>query len=258
MKWFPASVPFKVVISLSCLLCIAAVLAHFLAEPTAPPFLPLQQPFSRPLPLRDRLEQWIPMALLAATADALLGRRTPVNVFAHIVALPTSPDERPVYLSTLGRPTFFTTNGLEVWLLSGDKLGELRHNLRGTFGVDFINEPRISTADGVEASLFGGRSVSLNGSTNEIGLRAALPAGSQGFYRSLYIHFVLGAHHESKRLTLRGKNRQLLVNPNKPGYCREAADPQGEWPFPTESANRWRGRQALRCPHRTSVADLWM
>jgi len=52
--------------------------------------------------------------------------------------------------------------------------------------------------------------VSLNGSTNEIGLRAALPAGSQGFYRSLYIHFVLGAHHESKRLTLRGKTANSL------------------------------------------------
>ncbi|HTL55096.1 MAG TPA: hypothetical protein VL361_05420 [Candidatus Limnocylindrales bacterium] len=176
MKWFPASIRFKVILALSCLfLSIVIALVCFSFEPKPAPFLILQQPFSRPLPLRDQLVVWIPTASswLPQVEDALLGRRAPVNVFVHIITLPTSPDEDPPCVSTLGRPTFATTNGLHVWLLRGAELMALRDKLKGTIGIDFISHPRISTADGVEASLYVGESVSLNGWTNEIGLRAA-------------------------------------------------------------------------------------
>jgi len=176
MKRARASVRFKVIISLcALLLCVVVVLAYFLAEPKPVPFLVLQQPFSKRLPLRDQLVQWIPTASswLPKVEDALLGPRKPVKVFAHIIALPMSPDENLPYLSTIGRPAFLATNGLQVWLLSGAKVAALRNKLKGAFGVDYINQPRISTADGAEASLFVGESISLNGSTNEVGLRTA-------------------------------------------------------------------------------------
>ena len=54
-----------------------------------------------------------------------------------------------------------------------DRFGVSIVTMKWLSGTDFLNHPRISTADGVEASLFVGKSILLNGFVNEVGLKAA-------------------------------------------------------------------------------------
>ena len=178
MKGLSASVSLRWFVLIACLLMgIVVALVFFSRQSKPPPFFVLQHPFSRPLPLRDRLVQWIPAtsswSWVPHLEDIVLGRRKPINVFADIIALQNSDGQILPSSLALGKPSFTATNGLQVWLLGDRELRSLRDCLKRTPGTDFLNRPRISTADGVEASMFVGESISLNGSTNEVGLKAA-------------------------------------------------------------------------------------
>jgi hypothetical protein len=177
MKGLSAAGSFRLLVSIACLLICMAVAFVFSRQPKPPPFLVLHQPFSRPLPLRDRLVQWIPAASswswVPHLEDVLLGRRKPINVYADIIALPNSAGGTLPSSLALGKPSFSATNGLQVWLLGDREVRSLRDCLKRTRGSDSLNHPRISTADGVEASIFVGESILLNGLTNEVGLKAA-------------------------------------------------------------------------------------
>jgi len=60
-----------------------------------------------------------------------------------------------------------------VWLLSAARVATLRDSLKRT-RADFVNGPKLSTADGVEASMFVGENLYFNGRMNETGLRMGL------------------------------------------------------------------------------------
>ena len=170
-------VGFRLLVSIACLLICMGVAFVFWRQPNPPPFLVLHRPFSRPLPLRDRILQWIPAASswswVPRLEDIVLGRRKPVNVYADIMALQDSTVGSVHSSLALGRPSFSDTNGLQVWFLGGRELRSVRDTLKRTPGADFLSHPRISTADGCECSMFVGESIVLNGSTNDVGLKAA-------------------------------------------------------------------------------------
>lgn len=170
-------VSLRLFVPLACLLvCIAMSLAYFFHASEPPSVLVLRQQFSRPLPIRDRLVEWIPGSSLwnwvQHLEDVLLGQRKPVKVYADIIAFPNSTDGAFPSSLALGSPSFSNTNGLQVWFLRGGELRSLRDSLKGTPGTDFLSHPRISTADGIEASMFVGQSSLLNGSNNQVGLKA--------------------------------------------------------------------------------------
>jgi hypothetical protein len=148
----------------------------WLSRPSTPPsFLTLHQHFSRPLPLRDRVESLIPGASLPAWVwhleNAVFGKRKPVDIFSDIVTISNATTGSFVSSLPVGKPVYSETNGFQVWFLSSDDLKAVRQGLKQMAGVDFLNHPRISTADGVEACLFTGNSISLNGVSNEVGLK---------------------------------------------------------------------------------------
>lgn len=156
--------------------CLVVCFVVFFHESKLPPFLILRQPFSRPLLIRDRLGQWIPATPSWAWAwrleDALFGRRKPVNIYADIIAFPNSTGGGLSSGLVLGSPSFSDTNGLQGWFLPGGELSSLRDNFKRSPGTDFLSHPRISTADGTEASMFVGQSILLNGSTGQVALKA--------------------------------------------------------------------------------------
>jgi hypothetical protein len=176
----------RLFVPMACLLvCIAMGLVVFLHESKPPPFVILHHPFSRPLLIRDRLGQWIPATPSWAWAwrleDVLLGRRKPVNIYADIIAFPNSTSGGLSSSLALGNPSFSDTNDLQVWLLRDGELRSLRDNFKRTPGTDFLSHPRISTADGIEASMFVGQSILLNGSNSQVGLKA-------GFFSRIRSH----------------------------------------------------------------------
>jgi hypothetical protein len=170
-------VGFRLLVSIACLLICLGVAFAFWRQPNPPPFLVLHRPFSRPLPLRDRMLQCFPTASswswVPGVEDVVFGRRKPVNVYADVIALQDSTVECLHSSLALGRPSFSDTNGLQVWFLGGRELRSVRDTLKRTPGADFLSHPRINTADGCECSMFVGESIVLNGSTNDVGLKAA-------------------------------------------------------------------------------------
>ena len=161
----------RFVLILSVLICFAVFLAFLLRPSTPAPFLVLQPPFSRPLLLRDRIGSLLPWSAIWRVEDALFGKRKPVNLFASVVSL-SEPGNTDLGSSlALGNPTFADPTGLQVWILGIADIQSVRQRLKQTPGVDFLNNPRINTADGVGASLFTGESIVLKGTTNDIGLK---------------------------------------------------------------------------------------
>lgn len=169
-------VGFRLLISIACLLICMGVAFVFWRQPSPPPVLVLHRPFSRPLPVRDRIFEWIPAASsrswVPRLEDTVLGRRKPVNVYADIIALPDSTEGSVPSSLAIGRPGFSEPNGLQVWFLRAHEFRSVRDTLKKTPGADFLSHPRISTADGVECSMFVGESIVLTGFTNEVGLKA--------------------------------------------------------------------------------------
>jgi hypothetical protein len=159
------------VLAVSVLICLA-VFVVLLMRPSMPTrFLILQPPFSRPLLLRDRIGSLLPWPAVWRVEDALFGKRKPVNFFASVVSLPDPGITDLGSTLALGNPTVADSTGLQVWLLGTAEIQSVRQRFKQTSGVDFLNNPRISTADGVGASLFTGESIVLKGITNDIGLK---------------------------------------------------------------------------------------
>ena len=141
---------------LSLVACAAVAGWFALRSPAPPPFLALPASFKFPSTFRDRVGQFIPRSAGWAWAwrleGALFGKRKPVNVFGEIVSLSTITNW------PLGAASFGETNGLQVWLLNPDQLDRLRKTLKDS-RAEFISGSMISTADGVQAMLFQGRTI---------------------------------------------------------------------------------------------------
>jgi hypothetical protein len=151
---------------------VAIVVLFALLRPAPPaPFVVLHGPFHFPASFRDWVERYIPNKAswrwVWKTEQRALGSRKPVLIQANIVSFADSP---PTLLtnSTLGPPNFSDTNGLCIWLLSSNQVRALRGELTQTPGAETLMRPRISTAEGIEASMF------VNGSF----LTAAMPPAS--------------------------------------------------------------------------------
>jgi hypothetical protein len=162
-------------ISLACLaLCFG--LGVILLRPSPPPrVLVLHGPFSMPVLMRDRLVQWIPAAMAGrwvwSITDRVFGRRAPVNINAQIVTLPNA--RRTATLAGLPQGALASSSleGLQLWFLGTNELALIKQRLEQAPGASVLGRPRISTADGIGAALFVGETLSVNGCTNEVGLK---------------------------------------------------------------------------------------
>jgi len=166
------SVPWRY-FALLLLVLVAVGVFVSLRTPRPAPFIVLRQPVHMPVALRDRLAQWIPQTRNWAWAwrveDTLFGQRKPVNVYAEVVSL-AEPSPATLSSLALGPASFSHTNGLQVWLLGADQLKTLRARLKQTPETEPSFRPRMSTADGIECQMFQGQSITLGGSTNQVGL----------------------------------------------------------------------------------------
>ena len=156
------------------LVCTALAVFVLLREPPPPPFSLLHPPVTKPLLMRDRLARWVPSSWtwVPRLQDKLFGRRKPINVYPHFFALPESNGQDLCSSLGLAAPNFSHASGLQAWLIPAREFTLLREGLNSTPGVEVLNHPRISTADGIEASIFVGESILLNGVTNAVGLQA--------------------------------------------------------------------------------------
>jgi len=102
--------------------------------------------------------------------NLIFGKRKPVNIYGDLFDFSTQAGASVVSSLSLGAPIYSEPNGFQVWFLGSEDLKAVRQRLKQRPGVDFLNHPRVSTADAVEASLFAGISILLNGVTNEVGL----------------------------------------------------------------------------------------
>lgn len=155
------------------LIGVAIGLVAVWRSPKAEPFMVLHEPFRRPVPWRDRLTGWIPTgggwAWAWRVEEGVFGRRKFLDIYAEVVSLGDSSRGTLSRLS-LGPPSFSDTNGLQVWLLGADRLEALRERFKQTPGVELLSRSRMSTGDGTECRMFVGETISLEGSTNHVGL----------------------------------------------------------------------------------------
>jgi hypothetical protein len=105
--------------------------------------------------------------------DVFFSPRTPVRAMVTILklgstnapSLPGEPGDAKLFVST---------NGLKLWSLKTPELEDLAKRLTGQAGNEVVARPGVMTADGVEASVFTGYSVVVNGVAQEIGVSASL------------------------------------------------------------------------------------
>jgi hypothetical protein len=164
----------RLVVLLGLLACVPAGIALFCPAPKPAPVVVLQKPYSLPLRLRDRIGAWIPRrpgwTWAFRLEDLLFGRRSVVNLFTEFLKL---PDKYPNGTDLgLGLPQYSDAKGLQIWLLGTNELKSFKHLLQRN-ETEMLNSPRITTADGISASLFAGESISINGVTNQVGVEAA-------------------------------------------------------------------------------------
>lgn len=158
------------------LVCCGIAVAAFALRPRAtplPPILILPPSYAAPpqrMPLFTRLvpptKTW---AWLWRLREAVLGKTPGVQIDAKIFAI---PEVQLPALSTLALPPATSPDwpGLKVWLLEQGQLASLQQGLKTTPGAQLLNSPRMITGDGIDASLFVGSTLVLNGATNEVGL----------------------------------------------------------------------------------------
>jgi hypothetical protein len=153
------------------LLVVAAGLAFAFRSPPLAPVIVVSQPYQLPAHQPSLFNRLVPIqpswAWLWRLKQAVV-RPAKVNVECRVTAFPNGPDLRSALV--LNPPDFTATNGVQVWLLGDGELKRLRSACESIPGAEFPFAPRISTADGIEASLFSGSTLVLNCATNETGL----------------------------------------------------------------------------------------
>lgn len=139
-----------------------------------PPILILPRSYAPPpshIPLFARL---VPatksFAWLWHLKEAVCGKVRPIGIDAQIITLPSLAQ------TYLPQPNVETTAspdvpGLKVWVMPQKDLSALQQRLKQTSGVEFVNSARLSTGDGIDATLYVGDTLVLNNTTNDVGLR---------------------------------------------------------------------------------------
>jgi hypothetical protein len=149
------------------------VLVLALRPARAFPVLLLRGPSHVPPPRLSLFNRLVPMRpswfWLHRLKQAVLGRPRAVNFTATFLAV--SANQLPAQLLTaLGPPQFRATNGVQAWLLPNSKLDQVRLESLKLPAAEVVSSARISTADEIQASLFSGQSLVLNGHKNSVGI----------------------------------------------------------------------------------------
>ena len=132
------------------------------------------EPGYRIPPLKLTLfERWTPRTpawgWLWRMRERIWGRAKVIDFGARLMDLTGSSESLPTSLP-LANPAFTGTNGLRAWLIPEAELAKLRHDLEEEAAPDLLYSPRITTADGMEARLFSGTTIPVDGLQREVGL----------------------------------------------------------------------------------------
>jgi len=159
------------------LLLLGIGLTAWLSRPSAPSvpvvFLTPQQLQAKPAFWRRLVPRaaWLWLWRLKTT---LAGTPRVVDLSASALELAEwseAQENSRLAAKVLGQPDLAGTNGLQVWLLDEARLKALQQELSRVPGFTG-HQSRITTADGSEAMIFMGSSVSVGGVTNQVGLAA--------------------------------------------------------------------------------------
>ena len=168
--------PGRMLLILGVLAGLAGVLASALRPQPAPPprILILPRSYAPPpshIPLFARLVPTTKsFAWLWHLKEAVCGKVRPIGIDVQIITLPS------LARTYLPQPTVETTASsdspdLKVWVMPQEDLAVLRQRLKQTSEVEFVNSARLLTGDRIDASLYVGDTIVLNGATNDVGLR---------------------------------------------------------------------------------------
>jgi hypothetical protein len=171
-----STVGLRLVLALvAVIVCVLGGLALFSREPMPPAVVELKRPYSTPSGLRDWIGRWTPQnpgwTWAWQLEDLVFGRRTVVTLATRFFKVRDS-DPQMIAALGLGLPQFSNARGVQLWLLPASQLGSLR-KLLAQNGMELLNAPRLTTADGISASLFSGELIPFNGITNQVGVEAA-------------------------------------------------------------------------------------
>ena len=167
----------KRLIILSCLLIVVVVgfSLALLPSPPAPPasVIVMPLPYSIPRQRISLFDAWVPRnpswAWLWRLKEQIQGRRKTFDLATTIIDFTSAGDS---FLTNFpaAKPAFTNTNGLKIWLMGDPELTALRGGLKRVPGADVLSAGRITTADGMEAQLFSGNTISINGSPGNVGM----------------------------------------------------------------------------------------
>jgi hypothetical protein len=138
--------------------------------PPPPPVIVKRSPYVVFRPQTSPLQRWLPPAAsfwIWRLKRLVLGKLQTVNLSGCVIRL--GEGSAGVISEVAGKQDFTETNGVRVWLLPNAQLDQLRLRLQPIPGNEIVFSPRISTADGIQASMFAGSQMVLQGVTNQVG-----------------------------------------------------------------------------------------
>jgi hypothetical protein len=147
------------VLAVSCL-----ILVMYSPQPPAPaPIIVMPFPYRIPAQRIPLFERWVPMSWSWAwrLKQAVFGRARVVSFAVSVLTSANAPVE-------VGEPDFVSNDGIQVWVLSSSRA------IKPAPGVELLSSSRITRADGMEAQLFIGNSISAAGVTANVGVEADL------------------------------------------------------------------------------------
>ena len=130
-------------------------------------FLPLpgpERPAARWRMLTDRGLEWLRFHLY--------GPAKPITLQGAFIEFknPLTPSDALFSDLPLQATRGSDTNDVRAWILSEVELAALRRRLEQTPGAEFVSNPRIQTASGIQATFHVGETVAVDGTNYDVGL----------------------------------------------------------------------------------------
>jgi hypothetical protein len=122
-----------------------------------------------PLSLADRAKRLIPMWAWRLR-DHLRGPLPGVLIECSVLDLPKA-FAASTTASSLGSPAFTDRNQLQIWILKTNDLNGVTTQLLNSPKIGLLGRPRIQTGHGVQAALYVGGTVSVDGTPVNTGFR---------------------------------------------------------------------------------------
>jgi hypothetical protein len=148
----------------SVALLVSAILLLPSGQPKIPPFSLLKAWPHEKLSFRDHIDRLLPRqrswAWAWRTEEFFFGKRKVVNISASVLSFNGDAVEKCA--AEIGPPAFSITNQVNVWLLSTNQIKAFRKAVERSAGSRFLNNARVSTADGIQAEIFCGDSRGTN------------------------------------------------------------------------------------------------